>query len=160
MGWDYVSELLPLTDILYIPRMISEYGERRWSDTDRGKPKTGRKICTSATLSTTNPTRKTHLERMTRERIPKQRVQYRHRGRRTLGRPWKRWNQMWDKKRLWLNPWSIMMNGFCSDKCNFQQICCKAHRKKKAKGKAVPLYAMEMLGGRGCIAPTRSRPRH
>jgi hypothetical protein len=29
----------------------------------------------------------------------------------------------------------------------------------KLKGKAVPLYAMEALGGRG-IAPTHSRPRH
>jgi hypothetical protein len=28
------------------------------------------------------------------------------------------------------------------------------------KGKAVPLYAMEALGGREGIAPTHSRPRH
>jgi len=28
------------------------------------------------------------------------------------------------------------------------------------KGKAVPLHAMEALGGRGSIAPTHSRPRH
>jgi hypothetical protein len=28
------------------------------------------------------------------------------------------------------------------------------------KGKAVPLYTMEALGGRGGIAPTPSRPRH
>jgi hypothetical protein len=28
------------------------------------------------------------------------------------------------------------------------------------KGKAVPLHAMEALGGRGGIAPTNSRPRH
>jgi hypothetical protein len=28
------------------------------------------------------------------------------------------------------------------------------------KGKAVPLHAMETLGGRGGIAPTHSRPRH
>jgi hypothetical protein len=28
------------------------------------------------------------------------------------------------------------------------------------KGKAVPLHAMEALGGRGDIAPTHSRPRH
>jgi hypothetical protein len=26
--------------------------------------------------------------------------------------------------------------------------------------KAVPLHAMEVLGGRGGIAPTHSRPRH
>jgi hypothetical protein len=30
----------------------------------------------------------------------------------------------------------------------------------KGKGKAVPLHAMEALGGRGDIAPTHSRPRH
>jgi hypothetical protein len=30
----------------------------------------------------------------------------------------------------------------------------------KKKGKAVPLHAMEALGGRGGIAPTHSRPRH
>jgi hypothetical protein len=39
MGWDYVSELLPLTDISVIPQMIYGYGERRWNDIDRGKPK-------------------------------------------------------------------------------------------------------------------------
>jgi hypothetical protein len=31
---------------------------------------------------------------------------------------------------------------------------------KVKKGKAVPLHAMEALGGRGGIAPTHSRPRH
>jgi len=31
---------------------------------------------------------------------------------------------------------------------------------KASTGKAVPLYAMETLGGRGGIAPTHSRPRH
>jgi hypothetical protein len=31
---------------------------------------------------------------------------------------------------------------------------------KKGKGKAVPLHAMEALGGRGGIAPTHSQPRH
>jgi hypothetical protein len=30
----------------------------------------------------------------------------------------------------------------------------------KVKGKAVPLHAMEALGGRGDIAPTHYRPRH
>jgi hypothetical protein len=29
-----------------------------------------------------------------------------------------------------------------------------------SKSKAVPLHAMEALGGRGGIAPTHSRPRH
>jgi hypothetical protein len=31
---------------------------------------------------------------------------------------------------------------------------------KVKKSKAVPLHAMEALGGRGGIAPTHSRPRH
>jgi hypothetical protein len=30
-GWDYVSELQPVADILFIPQMIYEYGERRWN---------------------------------------------------------------------------------------------------------------------------------
>jgi hypothetical protein len=55
-GETYVSELLPLTDILFIPQMIYEYGERRWNDIDRGNRRTRRKACPSATLSTTNPT--------------------------------------------------------------------------------------------------------
>jgi hypothetical protein len=28
------------------------------------------------------------------------------------------------------------------------------------KANAVPLHAMKALGGRGCVAPTHSRPRH
>jgi len=31
---------------------------------------------------------------------------------------------------------------------------------KSKKSKAVPLHAMEALGGRRGIAPTHSRPRH
>jgi hypothetical protein len=42
MGWDYVSELLPLTDILFIPHMIW-IGERRWNDNERRKPKNSEK---------------------------------------------------------------------------------------------------------------------
>jgi hypothetical protein len=44
-GRDYVSELLPLTDILFVPQMIGlyEYGERRWNDIDRRKPKNSEK---------------------------------------------------------------------------------------------------------------------
>jgi hypothetical protein len=38
-GVNYVSEPLPRTDILFIPQMIYEYGERWWKDTDRGKRK-------------------------------------------------------------------------------------------------------------------------
>jgi hypothetical protein len=49
MGWDYVSELLPLTDMLFIPRMICEYGEGSWSDIDRENRRTRRKTCPSVT---------------------------------------------------------------------------------------------------------------
>jgi hypothetical protein len=37
--WDYVCELRPPTGLLLIPQMIYAYGEARWNDTDRGKPK-------------------------------------------------------------------------------------------------------------------------
>jgi hypothetical protein len=43
MGWNYVSELLPLTDILFIPQLIYEYGERLWNNIDREKPKKSEK---------------------------------------------------------------------------------------------------------------------
>jgi hypothetical protein len=39
MGRDYVSELLPLKDILFIPQTIYEFEERRWNDINRGKLK-------------------------------------------------------------------------------------------------------------------------
>jgi hypothetical protein len=42
MRWVYVSELLRLIDILFIPQMIW-IGARRWNDTDRGKPKNSEK---------------------------------------------------------------------------------------------------------------------
>jgi hypothetical protein len=38
MGWDYVSELRPLTGLLFIPQVIYEHGELRWNDIDRGDP--------------------------------------------------------------------------------------------------------------------------
>jgi hypothetical protein len=38
MGRDYVPELLPSTDLLFITRMIYECG-LWWYDIDRGKPK-------------------------------------------------------------------------------------------------------------------------
>jgi hypothetical protein len=38
MGRDNVFELLPLTDILFIPQIYG-YGKRRRNETDRGKPK-------------------------------------------------------------------------------------------------------------------------
>jgi hypothetical protein len=43
MGWDYVPELRPPADVLFIPHMIHEYGQPRWNDTDRGKTKTSDK---------------------------------------------------------------------------------------------------------------------
>jgi hypothetical protein len=42
IGWDYVSELLPLTDMLLIPRWY-EFGEGRWNDIDRRKQKNSEK---------------------------------------------------------------------------------------------------------------------
>jgi hypothetical protein len=39
MGWDCVSELRPPTGILFIPQIMSEYGEPRCNDTDGGGPK-------------------------------------------------------------------------------------------------------------------------
>jgi hypothetical protein len=56
-GVSNVYELLPLTDIFFIPLMVHEYGKRRWNDTDMGNQRTRRKTCPSATLSTTKPTR-------------------------------------------------------------------------------------------------------
>jgi hypothetical protein len=43
MGWDYVSELRPPTGLLSIPQLIYEYGELRWNDIVRGKPKSSEK---------------------------------------------------------------------------------------------------------------------
>jgi hypothetical protein len=56
MGWDYVSELLSVMDILFIPEILYECGERWWNDIDRGKLKNLDNSYSSATLSTTNPT--------------------------------------------------------------------------------------------------------
>jgi hypothetical protein len=53
MGWD-VSELQPLTGLLFIPKLIHEYGESWWNDIDRGNQISPRKTCPSATSSTTN----------------------------------------------------------------------------------------------------------
>jgi hypothetical protein len=39
-------------------------------------------------------------------------------------------------------------------------IVCRLCKINEKKGKAVPLHAMEALGGRGGIAPTHSRPRN
>jgi hypothetical protein len=39
MGWDYVCELWPPVDLLFISEMIYEYGEPRWNGIDREKLK-------------------------------------------------------------------------------------------------------------------------
>jgi hypothetical protein len=57
MRRDCVSELLPLTDILLIPQMIYEYGERRWNDIDRGKPKNSEKNLPQCHFKNINPWR-------------------------------------------------------------------------------------------------------
>jgi hypothetical protein len=56
-------------------------------------------------------------------------------------RLWSEWEVGKDENLVYLSP------------CNFKRYF-------KGKGKAVPLHAMEALGGRGRIAPTHSRPRH
>jgi hypothetical protein len=55
MRWDYVSELRPPTDLLFVSHLICEYGEPQWNDINRENRRTRRKTCPSATLSTTNP---------------------------------------------------------------------------------------------------------
>jgi hypothetical protein len=37
MGWDYVSELLLPTGVLFIPQVIYEHGEPWWNDIERGR---------------------------------------------------------------------------------------------------------------------------
>jgi hypothetical protein len=39
-----ISELQPPTGLLLIRQMIYEYGDPRWNDVDRGKPKDAEKI--------------------------------------------------------------------------------------------------------------------
>jgi hypothetical protein len=51
---------------------------------------------------------------------------------------------------------------YWTDQVKTELVCAtEAHhlKKSKVKSKAVPLHAMETLGGRGGIAPTHSRPR-
>jgi hypothetical protein len=43
---------------------------------------------------------------------------------------------------------------------NLQSRIQKCYLQIRSKGKAVPLDAMEALGGRGGIASTHSQPRH
>jgi hypothetical protein len=37
MGWEYVSELRPLTGLLFIPQMVYEHGQPRWNNIGRGQ---------------------------------------------------------------------------------------------------------------------------
>jgi hypothetical protein len=37
MWWDFVSELRPPTDLLFVPQKIHEHGEPWWNDIERGK---------------------------------------------------------------------------------------------------------------------------
>jgi hypothetical protein len=46
-----------------------------------------------------------------------------------------------------------------SDTERLENTCLLVDLQQKKKGKAVPLHALEALGGRGGIAPTHSRPR-
>jgi hypothetical protein len=57
VGWVRPKRGRLLTLAYYAFPRWYEFGERRWNDSDRGKPKTWEKNCPSATLSTTNPTR-------------------------------------------------------------------------------------------------------
>jgi hypothetical protein len=54
MSWGSVSELRPTAGLLFISQMIYEYGQPRWNDTDRGRPKNAEKTYPSTTLYTTN----------------------------------------------------------------------------------------------------------
>jgi hypothetical protein len=39
MGWDNISELRPVTDLLFMPQMVHERGKPQWNDADRGESK-------------------------------------------------------------------------------------------------------------------------
>jgi hypothetical protein len=54
--------------------------------------------------------------------------------------------------------WATRKTGTTSKKCEYVPDGILNIKSKKSK--AVPLHAMEALGGRGGIAPTHSRPRH
>jgi hypothetical protein len=56
MGWDYVSELLPLTDILFIPGWYMSVENDSGMILTGQNRRTQRKTCPSATSSTANPT--------------------------------------------------------------------------------------------------------
>jgi len=51
-----------------------------------------------------------------------------------------------------------MFTESCRARFDIQSLLLLTSNGKKVK--AVPLHAMEALGGRGGIAPTHSRPRH
>jgi hypothetical protein len=60
--------------------------------------------------------------------------------------------------------WDVTPCGLVEVNRRFRYVHCLHHQgvmyRVKKKRKAVPLHAMEALGGRGDIAPTHSRPRH
>jgi hypothetical protein len=55
-GWVKPKRGCLLTLTYYAFPRWYEFGERRWNDIDRGKPKNSEKNLSTATLSTTNPT--------------------------------------------------------------------------------------------------------
>jgi hypothetical protein len=57
VGWEYVSELRPLTDLQFIPQIVDECVEIHCGMIRPGeKLRIRRKTCPSATLCTTDPT--------------------------------------------------------------------------------------------------------
>jgi hypothetical protein len=56
MGWDYIIWTAATNGPIVHPPYDNEYGEPRWNDTDRAKPKNSEKTCPSA-IFPTNPTR-------------------------------------------------------------------------------------------------------
>jgi hypothetical protein len=57
MGQDCVSEPRPPTGLLFIARMIYEFGEPRWNDIGRENRTTSRKTCSSVSVY-----HKTHMD--------------------------------------------------------------------------------------------------
>jgi hypothetical protein len=66
MGSYYVSELRPPAGLSFVPQTIHDYGDPRWNDIDRGKPKNSERTCSSATSPTTKP----HMDWPGREFLP------------------------------------------------------------------------------------------
>jgi hypothetical protein len=76
----------------------------------------------------------------------------------------------WQTSSIHIATWSTHMNYmqthtptlYTSILCTYVALhaCIHTYFLVKKKAKAVPLHAMEALGGRGGIAPIHSRPRH